>query len=65
MGGEAVLLGMPGGRLAVIGANMGDLLWEASVSTPRGASELERMADVASRPVFDRGQGVRWPSRAS
>ena len=56
VGGEAVLLGMPGGRLAVIGANMGDLLWEASVSTPRGASELERMADVASRPVFDRGQ---------
>ena len=56
VGAEAVLMGLPGGRLAVIGSNQGDVLWEASVSTPRGASELERMADVASRPVFDRGQ---------
>lgn len=56
VGSEAALVGLPGGKLAAVGSASGDLLWEASVSSPRGASELERMADVASRPVFDRGQ---------
>ena len=53
---EVMLLGLPGGRLTAIRTAGGEQLWESVVSSPRGATELERIADIASRPVFDRGQ---------
>ncbi len=45
--------GTPGGK--VIGMDMasGAVGWEASIATPKGATELERIADVTSRPVAD------------
>lgn len=46
-----VLAGFPGGKLAVVSSDNGALLWEGTVAVPRGATELERMADVTSVPV--------------
>lgn len=45
--------GFPGGKLVAVAAATGVQLWEATVSLPRGATELERVADVSGRPVLD------------
>ena len=49
----AVFAGFPGGRLVAVAAANGNLIWEATVALPKGATELERVADVASLPVTD------------
>jgi len=51
--GRRLLLGTPGGKLAALSLGDGGLQWEATVAQPRGATELERIADVASAPVGD------------
>lgn len=43
--------GFSGGRLVAVSTNAGQLVWEGSVALPRGATELERMADVVGAPV--------------
>lgn len=43
--------GFPGGKLAAITVANGALRWEASVAVPKGATELERVADVVGTPV--------------
>lgn len=48
-----IYAGMPGGRLMATNAGDGSLAWETLVSQPRGATELERIADVASAPLLD------------
>lgn len=48
--------GTPGGRLLGIDPGTGTLAWEASVATPKGATELERIADITSLPVFSEQQ---------
>ncbi len=54
--GEGVLAGFPGGKLVAISVANGAALWEGTVALPKGATELERVADVASAPVvLDRG----------
>jgi len=45
--------GYPGGKLVAIQTGRGLQAWEASVSTPRGATELERVNDVVGAPVLD------------
>ncbi len=52
----AVFAGFPGGRLVAIGLANGNVGWEAVVALPRGATELERVTDVAGTPVVDGGQ---------
>jgi outer membrane protein assembly factor BamB len=52
----AVFAGFPGGRLVAIALANGNVGWEAVVALPRGATELERVADVASLPVIDERQ---------
>lgn len=47
----AVFVGLPGGRLAALGAQSGALRWEAAVSVPKGSNEIERIADVVGQPV--------------
>ena len=47
----AVVAGFPGGKLVVINGANGAALWEATVSVPRGTTELERVTDVTSLPV--------------
>lgn len=52
---RAAYAGFPGGKLVAIAFNNGAALWEATVALPRGATELERVADVASEPVAEGG----------
>lgn len=49
----AVFAGYPGGKLVALSLVNGNLGWEASVAQPRGATDLERIADIASLPVVD------------
>ncbi|POZ62733.1 outer membrane protein assembly factor BamB [Chromobacterium alticapitis] len=56
VGREAVMVGLAGGQLDIINPQSGNTLWQGAVATPRGATELERVTDVVSRPVFDGGQ---------
>lgn len=46
----AVFAGFPGGKLVALRLADGLVGWEATVAQPRGATELERIADVASTP---------------
>jgi len=48
--------GFPGGKLVALNAANGAQLWEATVALPRGATELERVADVMGNPVVDERQ---------
>jgi outer membrane protein assembly factor BamB len=48
--------GTAGGRLLALDLSTGALGWEASVATPKGATELERIADVTSLPVVEERQ---------
>jgi outer membrane protein assembly factor BamB len=43
---------MPGGRLLALTLSNGAPIWEVAVGDPRGATELERVADVSGAPVL-------------
>ena len=49
--GGAVYAGFPGGKMIALNADSGKLLWEATVATPKGVTEIERIADITSLPV--------------
>jgi outer membrane protein assembly factor BamB len=49
----AVFVGTPTGKLLAVDASNGAIGWEATVATPKGTSELERLIDVVGRPVMD------------
>lgn len=51
----AVFAGFAGGKLAALAIGNGALRWEGTVANPRGATELERVADVVGRPVLTGG----------
>jgi outer membrane protein assembly factor BamB len=53
--GRDVVAGYPNGKLIALDVDDGKLIWEVNVSVPRGATELERIADVAGLPVVDGG----------
>lgn len=46
-----VLAGFSGGKLAAININNAAAVWEVTVAVPKGATELERVADVTSAPA--------------
>lgn len=48
---RAVIAGFPGGKLVAIAGNNGAAIWESTVALPKGATELERVADIASSAV--------------
>lgn len=48
--------GFPGGKLVALDLKNGAPLWEGTVALPKGSTELERVADIVSSPVFDVGQ---------
>ncbi|MEP7069708.1 MAG: outer membrane protein assembly factor BamB [Usitatibacter sp.] len=54
--GRDVVAGYPNGKLIALDIEDGKLTWEAAVTQPRGATELERIADVAGLPIVDSGQ---------
>lgn len=50
---DVLYAGFPGGKLVALNAANGAQLWEATVALPRGATELERVADVMGNPAVD------------
>lgn len=48
-----VYAGFPGGKVVAVEAESGKPVWEGTISLPRGATELERVADVSGLPVID------------
>jgi outer membrane protein assembly factor BamB len=52
-----LFVGTAGGKLLALDLATGTIGWEANVATPKGATELERIADVTSLPVLDEAQG--------
>ena len=65
--GNVVLAGFPGGKLAVINLANGGAITELGVALPRGATELERVADVVGTPVVGRREvcAVSYQGRAA
>jgi outer membrane protein assembly factor BamB len=52
----ALFAGTAGGKLLGIDLPTGALGWEGNVTTPKGATELERLADITSLPAVDARQ---------
>jgi outer membrane protein assembly factor BamB len=48
-----LFVGTAGGRLLAIDAQTGTVGWDGTVATPKGATELERIADITSLPYVD------------
>ncbi len=46
VGDEGVLVGTASGKLIALSLHEGELLWQTEIASPRGRSELERIADV-------------------
>jgi len=63
--GDAVICGFDSGRVMAVSIATGDILWQAQVSTPRGRSELERLADIdaAVRVAGDEVYAVGYQGR--
>lgn len=53
LSGQWLYAGHAGGRLSALALNNGAPLWESNVALPRGASELERVADVVGPLAMD------------
>jgi outer membrane protein assembly factor BamB len=52
-GSDVLLVGEAGGKVTAYAAERGEQLWQSVVANARGASELERVTDVVSQPMFD------------
>ena len=48
-----IYAGYPAGRIVAVELESGRPVWEATISLPRGSTELERVADVAGVPAID------------
>jgi outer membrane protein assembly factor BamB len=48
-----IYAGYPGGKVVSLELDSGKPIWEATISLARGATELERIADVSGLPVLD------------
>jgi outer membrane protein assembly factor BamB len=48
-----LFIGVAGGKLLAIDIATGSIAWEGNVATPKGATELERIADVTSLPLIE------------
>jgi outer membrane protein assembly factor BamB len=51
-----VFVGTAGGKLLALDIATGNVGWEGNVATPKGATELERIADVTSLPLIEERQ---------
>jgi outer membrane protein assembly factor BamB len=49
---DAFITGFSGGKVGVMGLSSGSVLWEASLSFPKGFSEIERMTEVSAKPTL-------------
>lgn len=48
-----VFVGFPGGKLVALSIQNGAPVWEGAVALPKGATELDRVADVVAPPVIE------------
>lgn len=48
-----VFVGFPGGKLVALTLQNGAPVWEGAVAQPKGATELDRVADIVASPVID------------
>lgn len=64
---NVVLAGFPGGKLVILNAANGGAIGELTVAAPRGATELERVADIAGTPVAGQRElcAVSYQGRAA
>ena len=51
-----LFVGTAGGKLLALDLATGNVGWEGNVATPKGATELERIADVTSLPLVEERQ---------
>lgn len=63
--GDVAISGFDTGRIMAVSIPTGDILWQAQVGTPRGRSELERLADIdaAVRVAGDEVYAVGYQGR--
>lgn len=47
-----VFAGFPGGKLVAVLLDNGSVAWEGTVALPKGATELDRIADIVASPVM-------------
>lgn len=50
--GKFVFAGYPGGKLIAVSLANGAAAWEGAVALPKGATELDRVADITSQPII-------------
>ena len=50
---QFVFVGFPGGKVVALSLQHGAPVWEGVVALPKGATELDRVADVVATPVVD------------
>jgi len=48
-----MFVGFPGGKLVALSLQNGAPVWEGAVALPKGATELDRVADIVAPPVVD------------
>jgi outer membrane protein assembly factor BamB len=48
---DTAYVGFPAGKLVALTIATGNVRWEATIATPRGATELERVTDVLGKPA--------------
>ncbi len=53
IGNEVVVVGLPGGKLALINLVSGTPIWENYVAVPEGSTDLDKITDIGMRPVLD------------
>ncbi|MCE1238324.1 MAG: outer membrane protein assembly factor BamB [Azonexaceae bacterium] len=51
-----VFAGFPGGKIVAMSLQNGAPVWEGAVALPKGATELDRVADVVAPPVMEGSQ---------
>lgn len=51
--GNYLFVGFPGGKVTALALQNGAPAWEGTVALPKGATELDRVADVVASPVID------------
>lgn len=49
---EVAAIGQPGGRLVLMNITNGNPIWENYIAIPEGATDLDKLTDVAVRPVL-------------
>lgn len=48
-----LFVGYPGGKLVALALQNGAPVWEGAVALPKGATELDRVADIVASPVVE------------